>query len=428
MSNWFHRNPLKATSKVSFELGSVAESIAARSICNDAATFRAGLLKLLSDPGIGTEMLLNKTKQYVSLLMGFVNPPENSQDTENQLRNHFSFKWSNSVNLKHTPPIVDSDVLFEVCSMVFNVALWLSKHAAKVAAQDEISQSDALEVHSSLRQAAGIFQFLRDQAVPNLLRQPKVGQDLHNDILDAYLEQSKAEAQEITVARAIEQKHQPSLIAGLARLTASIYEKAGLALRLCDPKVMGKWTKYLEFKRHCYEACAYVYFSESLLKEEKVGAGIAVIADAEKEYKIAVELGKAYGKSDGVGLSAKPAEHCFFRRLGQLVENTRRKLERENSIIFHQRVQTVAPEFNLTATYGVVEPKAPEFDLTPDPRWKDAYMGFNQKKLLESIVQKNAKKDKKGKTEQEAPVEAIPEKPIFSTDKEPKNDSGCTIS
>uniref|UniRef100_A0A183B137 RSN1_7TM domain-containing protein n=1 Tax=Echinostoma caproni TaxID=27848 RepID=A0A183B137_9TREM len=49
-------------------------------------------------------------------------------------------------------------------------------------------------------------------------------------------------------------------------------------------------------------------------------------------YKKANEMAKAYARTEGIGMSAKPADHCFFRRLGGLVVQTRRKLERENAV------------------------------------------------------------------------------------------------
>ncbi|KAF7256231.1 hypothetical protein EG68_06562 [Paragonimus skrjabini miyazakii] len=396
---------------------------------SDAASQRANILKLMSDASVDSDTMISKASNYISILMGFVNPPENSQETTNKLRGAILFKWSNSAEAKHSPPVIEPDALFEVCSMLFTVALWLTKHAAKVAAKDEVSQDEAKDVHLSLRQAAGIFLVLKEKYTQNLLAPPKPGHDLHTDILDAYIYQSTAEAQEITVARAIELKHDAGLIASLAKETAAVYEKSGFALKPYDLKVMGKWLKYLEFKKHCYDTCAYVYYAEHLLKQEKAGVALAVIAEAEKTYKQSLEVGKAYARADGVGLSAKPADHCFFRRLGTMVESTRRKLERENGIIFHQRVPTAAPTFDLKAKFGIAEPKTPDIDFTPDPRWKDAYNGFNETKLLESITTRDARaKQHKEKTDRDAPVEPIPEKPIFHTDKDPKTDSGCVLS
>ncbi|TGZ63799.1 hypothetical protein CRM22_006694 [Opisthorchis felineus] len=338
MSNWFHRNPLKATSKITFDLGVVAESLPARSICHDLATNRMNLLKLLVDPAVTTESVLGLTQQYISLLMGFIEPPSNEESEDpvasNKLRSMVMFKWSNSAEPKNASPIMEPDALFEVCSMLYNVALWLTKHAAKLSAKDEVSTDEAKEVHTSLRHAAGLIQLIRDKYVSKLNSSPKPGDDLCADVMEAYIHQSVAEAQEVTLARAIELKHDPSLIAGLAKETSNIYQKAALSLKLLDAKVVGKWLKYLEFKKHCYETCAYVYFAEQQLKIEKAGSGLAVIAEAEKAHKLAIETAKVYGRTEGVGLSAKMAEHCFFRRLGIMIENTRRKLERENSMIY----------------------------------------------------------------------------------------------
>ncbi|KER20791.1 hypothetical protein T265_10730 [Opisthorchis viverrini] len=428
MSNWFHRNPLKATSKITFDLGVVAESLHARSICHDLASTRINLLKLLVDPAVTTESVLGLTQQYISLLMGFIEAAPSNEESEdpvasNKLRNLVMFKWSNSAEPKNASPIMEPDALFEVCSMLYNVALWLTKHAAKLSAKDEVSTDEAKEVHTSLRHAAGLIQLIRDKYVSKLNSSPKPGDDLSADVMEAYIHQSVAEAQEVTLARAIELKHDPSLIAGLAKETSNMYQKAagaptdsGVAtvigqiilaahlvileslsmfppdmlqfiFRIENPvsSVQGKAGPDV---RMASPAFAYVYFAEQQLKMEKAGSGLAVIAEAEKAHKLAIETAKVYGRTEGVGLSAKMAEHCFFRRLGVMIQNTRRKLERENSMIFHQRVPPSVPVFDLKAQFGVVEPQAPEMDLSVDQRWKEAYKGFNEKKVSEMILQK----------------------------------------
>ena len=47
--------------------------------------------------------------------------------------------------------------------MLINVALWFTKHAAKIAgAKDEPSMDEAKEVHKCLRRAAGIFKYIKE--------------------------------------------------------------------------------------------------------------------------------------------------------------------------------------------------------------------------------------------------------------------------
>ncbi|CAH8821420.1 unnamed protein product, partial [Trichobilharzia szidati] len=159
-----------------------------------------------------------------------------------------------------------------------------------------------------------------------------------------------------------------------------------LALSQCDPKIVGKWKKYSEFKQCCYESYAYVYYGEDLLEKEKAGQAVAVLKEASVPYEKALRAAREYVKVEGVSLSTKPPDHCFFRRLPGLIERTRNKCDRENGLIFHQKVPTVAPYLEIKAEYGIATPKEPELDFSLDSRWKDVYIGFDMNKLADNIV------------------------------------------
>ncbi|CAH8821811.1 unnamed protein product [Trichobilharzia szidati] len=426
MTDWFHRNHLKATAKLTFDFGAVTKDLSSRSLCSEAAKRRVELLKLISDPSAPCESILTALNRYLQLLMGFVLPVDN-KTPYSKLRGLVCVKWSDSIKPKGEP-IVRYDSIFELYSIIFNVALWYTKHAAKVASSESVSEDEAKDVHLSLRTAAGLFSLLREKYMHEFTEFIK-NSDLDPNILDAYISQSLAEAQEITVARAIELKHKPHLISALANETAKFYEKCGLALSQCDPKIVGKWKKYSEFKQCCYESYAYVYYGEDLLEKEKAGQAVAVLKEASVPYEKALRAAREYVKVEGVSLSTKPPDHCFFRRLPGLIERTRNKCDRENGLIFHQKVPTVAPYLEIKAEYGIATPKEPELDFSLDSRWKDVYIGFDMNKLADNIVSgsKNSK-DNKQANPKDAPVEPVREMPIFSTDKDPKNDSGCVIA
>lgn len=59
--------------------------------------------------------------------------------------------------------------------------------------------------------------------------------DLSPSIIAAYCTQCTAEAQEVTVARAVDLKHSPSIIASLALETANLFEKGGKVKALFNP-------------------------------------------------------------------------------------------------------------------------------------------------------------------------------------------------
>ena len=51
--------------------------------------------------------------------------------------------------------------------MCLNMAFWLTKHAARIAGNDEVSEDQALQVHRCLRKAAGLFAFVKSQKGQN---------------------------------------------------------------------------------------------------------------------------------------------------------------------------------------------------------------------------------------------------------------------
>ena len=67
-------------------------------------------------------------------------------------------------------------------------------------------------MHTSLRKAAGLIKFVQDTLIPQLVEKAANGSDLDIRVISAYLNQCTAEAQEVTIARAIELKHNANLV------------------------------------------------------------------------------------------------------------------------------------------------------------------------------------------------------------------------
>lgn len=55
---------------------------------------------------------------------------------------------------------------------------------------------EAKEVHSMLRRAAGVFTFVQTEFLPQLSNPPPLGSDLDPRVINAYVNQCTAEAQE----------------------------------------------------------------------------------------------------------------------------------------------------------------------------------------------------------------------------------------
>ncbi len=162
-----------------------------------------------------------------------------------------------------------------------------------------ITLEEAKEVHRSLKLAAGMFLHVKDHLLPKLPASPEKGVDTDSRVVEAYAHQSQAEAQEgaqalmgcrhvllgglkltvlpiVTLARALELGHKPSVVSSLAAETAQLftlagewhwfqcmpgahllytYGAAGEALKTLDPAQFSKWSSYLQLKADFYESC-----------------------------------------------------------------------------------------------------------------------------------------------------------------------------
>ncbi|XP_014343888.1 BRO1 domain-containing protein BROX [Latimeria chalumnae] len=411
MTHWFHRNPLKATAPVSFNLYGVATNQAASKICNDLRSTRARLLEMFTDVNCNSEMIKNAVDGYFSLLQGFIVSLDGTTQ-ENKLRFIQNFKWTDT--LQGNLPSAQQDAVFELVSMGFNLAMWYTKFASRLAGKEDVTEDEAKEVHKSLKVAAGIFKHLKETPIPKLITPAEKGKDLETRVIDTYIIQCQAEAQEVTIARAIEKKHNAGLIAALAYETANYYQKADHTLSSLDPAYTAKWRKYLQLKQCFYMAYAYCYHGQTLLASDKCGEAIRSLQESEKFYTKAEALCKEYGQTKGPGTTAKPSEHLFFRKLGVLVKNTLEKCQRENGFIYFQKVPPEAPQLELKANYGLVEPVAFEFPSL-SPQWTpETYTAFD--------ITKGPKDDKANpKKEEEV-------KPVKEPDIKPQKDTGCQIS
>ena len=111
---------------------------------------------------------------------------EGDTDAASKLTTALNFRWSESVlGVTHSR----EDAVFEVGSMVINTALWFMKHAAMLAAKQDIKMEEAKEVHTSLRKAAGLVKFVQDTLLAQLIEKSDDGGDMDGRVCTAYINQ-----------------------------------------------------------------------------------------------------------------------------------------------------------------------------------------------------------------------------------------------
>jgi len=432
MAHWFHRNPLKATAPTNFEVKMVVQDVEALKVLSDLKQSRARMLELLPDPHHDIPKIESALKLYLAVLRGFLEPPSNQNNKSDEegapsggtraskLRLAVRFRWSQSM-LGTSTPEAQNDAAFEVANMLMNVAFWHMKHAAMIAAKDDLKIEEAKDIHTSLRKAAGLINFVKDTLIPQLIEKPVSGSDLDVRVVSAYLNQCTAEAQEVTIARAIELKHNPGLISALAKETSNMYTTAHDSLESLDPKVFGHWKLYFGLKSKFYLSYAYNYKGDALLSQDECGSGIRSLQESQKCYNESIGLAKEYAKTKGPGTQAKPEQHAFFRRLLPIVKRTLEKCERENGFIYHQKVPYDPPDLEVKdKTFGLVAPE--EYALpTTAPLWTPvAYAAFDV-----AMEDKN-EKEKKKKQPKDEDIKPVKEVEIKQSDKE--DDNACIIS
>lgn len=279
--------------------------------------------------------------------------------------------------------------------MGINVGIWFTKHASRLADNAEISMDDAKEVHKSLRIAAGIFKDFKENRVGRLVTECDRTSDCDARILDCYITCSQAEAQEVTLARAVEMKHSNGLIASLASSTADFFQRADNHVKGLDQQVVLKWRKYLQLKQAFYRSYAYCYHGETLLAQEKCGDAIKCLMESQALSDKCHALCKEYMATKGAGSTVRPHEHNFYKKLIKQVHVTLEKLKRENGFIYFQKIPEIVPEMNLKSTYGLAEPEAYTFPEMSSLWTPTIYAGFNVSKNVENKKKetKTGKKD-----------------------------------
>jgi hypothetical protein len=378
---------------------------------------RTHFLDLVNNAGSEVDEVTVAFTAYLGLVRGLVEAP---QGGESKLRTLTTFKWTNS--LQGRTPSVQTDAWFEVISVVMNMAIWHTKHAAHKASSDSITVEEAKEVHRSLKLAAGMFLHIKEQLLPKLPATPEKGTDFDVRVVDAYAGQSQAEAQEVTLGRALELGHKPTVVSALAAETGQQFTVAGEALKTLDPAQFGKWSAYLALKASFYESYTYCFFGKELLAQEKCGDSIKVLQHSQALCERANKLCEKYARTKGPGTIARPERHPFFQKLAPMVKLHLDKGTRENGFIYYQKVPAELPEMEHHQVYGLATPE--DFVLPPHhPLWtEDSYAAFHYS------AEASEKYDTKASASQDD-IGPVPE-PDIAPGKvpEPQTKSGCSIS
>lgn len=110
--------------------------------------------------------------------------------------------------------------------MEISVLLEVDRYGYVLSFSHSITIEEAKEVHRSLKLAAGMFLNVKDNLLPKLQATAEKGVDTDPRVVEAYAQQAQGEAQEVTIGRALEMGHKPSVVFSLAMETSAIFKQA----------------------------------------------------------------------------------------------------------------------------------------------------------------------------------------------------------
>jgi hypothetical protein len=97
MAHWYHRNPLKATAVANFELKLTTAETHAIQLCSELRSARTALIEMLPNPNHSGPAIEKALKNYVELLMGFIETPRDDCSIGGLLRWSLRFSWTHSM-------------------------------------------------------------------------------------------------------------------------------------------------------------------------------------------------------------------------------------------------------------------------------------------------------------------------------------------
>lgn len=96
---------------------------------------RERLLDVIANPENSKDVIQPASEKYLSLLHGMISSLDPEKPGDSKLRHCMKFRWTNT--LLGSTPTEQADFLYEEINVLFNVALWYTKHAAKMAGKEE---------------------------------------------------------------------------------------------------------------------------------------------------------------------------------------------------------------------------------------------------------------------------------------------------
>lgn len=239
--------------------------------------------------------------------------------------------------------MTQNNLQFERANVLYNLASLYSQLAASSPRTTAQGLKAACNYFCA---AAGVFQYLRVEVLPELRSTPP--EDMDAISLECLEILMLAQAQECFWSKAVGDGHKDSLVAKLAAKVSDFYDSAkDFAVK--SSSISSEWTHHMSAKFHHFAAAAQYRAGRDCLERSAYGEEVARFKDAldsikeglaESRYLSKSVLSDLYGVRDKVRGELKVAE-------------------RDNDVIYFDAVPP-ASELPMIPRVAMVEPKVPK--------------------------------------------------------------------
>lgn len=302
-------------------------------------------------------------------------PPSHTIEDTSPLRFSLQFSWNQSLIAETiTKPAKSRDAVFEVASSLIAAAVWCIRRANSLCESTPvgIASGPSLQAYKVLRQASGLLQYCNASIVPMIhpdALAASIGVDCSADALQATSLCCLADAQGITVLRAIQKGNEPTLISSLSRDARDQYTEAATALSSISDGANCKLFCYLAYKQASYECYSHIFNGIAQWKRGNAGTGLRSLKEAEICYRKAKKAANVYDKAAPSSLGQ--LHRRFDDELDRILYDTQRRIEKENSVVYYQTVPSDVPALpegkRLSAPDGFALPEKSRIAVELDP-------------------------------------------------------------
>ncbi|KAK9798946.1 hypothetical protein WJX73_007519 [Symbiochloris irregularis] len=259
------------------------------------------------------------------------------------LRQAVAFQWQD-VLVTNPQRVAGADAVFELASFLVAWALWQMRCAAALCQPGSAgsSSANATTAYKLLRSAAGKFDFVREK-LSGLLHNSVHSTDCNPQALAAFSALCLADAQSITVLRAIQKGNQAGLVSSLATDTATMYLSAAQSAQAAPYAAHNaKCVAYANYKSTSFQAYAHAFAGQELAQSGQAGQAVRCLYAAQP---LVAHAGKGAAAYDRAPPATRAADRTHFDAdLSTLVDTSSSKVKRENDIVYCQRVPDEIPE------------------------------------------------------------------------------------